>query len=105
MQSSKKTDWGEAPFTVQNETAPAFNITVKGRDRWALECLIASGRNGCTSIDHPGPRWSSYVHKLRGLGVLIGTNHETHKGDFPGNHARYCLISVVVHGSANEVAA
>ena len=24
--------------------------------------LIAAGERGCTSIDHPGPRWSDYVH-------------------------------------------
>jgi hypothetical protein len=41
---------------------------VLGRGAWALLELKAANDNGCTPIDHPGPRWSGYVHKLRKVG-------------------------------------
>ena len=28
----------------------------KGRDSWALDQLIGAGEQGCTPIEHPGPR-------------------------------------------------
>src|ERR1700687_3438433 len=31
----------------------------------------ATGVRHCTPIDHPGPRWSGYVHKLRKAGIVI----------------------------------
>jgi hypothetical protein len=68
---------------------------VIGRDAWALRNLIAAGKRGCTPIDHPGPRWSHYVWKLRGMGFVIETVHEDHGGPFAGTHARYVLHSVV----------
>jgi len=68
---------------------------VIGRDAWALKNLIAAGKRGCTPIDHPGPRWSHYVWKLRGMGFVIETIHEDHGGPFAGTHARYVLHSVV----------
>ncbi|WP_156460214.1 hypothetical protein [Mesorhizobium sp. Root157] len=68
---------------------------VIGRDAWALKNLIAAGKRGCTPIDHPGPRWSHYVYKLRGMGFIIETVHEEHGGPFAGTHARYVLHSVV----------
>lgn len=68
---------------------------VIGRDAWALRNLIAAGKRGCTPIDHPGPRWSHYVWKLRGMGFVIETIHEDHGGPFAGTHARYVLHSVV----------
>jgi len=89
-----KDNWTKAQFAVV--TGDTFNtITVMGRDRWALECLIAARSNGCTPIDTPGPRWSAYVHRLRDLGVSIQTINAPHKGDFPGTHARYVLRSNV----------
>jgi hypothetical protein len=67
-------------------------FAVTGRDAWALTNLIDAGKRGCTPIDHPGPRWSAYVHALRTeRGLLIETVHENHGGPFPGNHARYVL--------------
>ena len=69
---------------------------VAGRDRWALEALIAAGGDGCTPIDTPGPRWSGYVHNLRNLGVPIETVTEAHGGPFKGTHARYVLRALVV---------
>lgn len=71
-------------------------FTVNGRDCWALTELIKAGPRGCTPIDHPGPRWSGYVFKLkRNHGLNIETHHESHHGEFPGNHARYVLMSSV----------
>lgn len=71
-------------------------FTVKGREAWALSNLIKAGKRGCTPIDHPGPRWSAYVHALRTeRGLVIETVHENHGGPFPGNHARYVLHSEV----------
>jgi hypothetical protein len=68
-------------------------VVVRGREAWALMALIASGEQGCTPMDHPGPRWSSYVYDLRKLGIFIDTIRERHKGPFPGEHARYVLRS------------
>lgn len=68
---------------------------VIGRDAWALKNLMDAGKRGCTPIDHPGPRWSHYVFKLRGMGFIIETVHEDHGGPFAGTHARYILHSRV----------
>jgi len=70
-------------------------FTVKGRDAWALQQLHLAGATGCTPIDTPGPRWSGYVHKLRGKGLNIETVTENHSGQFAGHHARYVLRSNV----------
>lgn len=102
MQSCVKKDWAKAPFTVQNGTAPQFTITPKGRDRWALECLIAAGEKGCTPIDTPGPRWAGYVLKLHKQNVNIDTITEKHGGAFKGTHARYVLRSKVARVASDE---
>lgn len=69
---------------------------VVGRNAWALCNLIeAAGERGCTPIDHPGPRWSHYIFKLRRAGFIIETIHEGHDGPFAGIHARYILRSEV----------
>ncbi|MEL7459935.1 MAG: hypothetical protein AAGJ39_03155 [Pseudomonadota bacterium] len=91
--SSKK--WGAAPFSITDPDGSTAAIVVSGRDRWALESLIAVGPKGCTPIDTPGPRWSGYVFNLRALGVDIETVHEPHTGPFSGTHARYVLRSKV----------
>jgi winged helix domain-containing protein len=71
-------------------------ITFHGRVAWALLMLKDAGENGCTPFDHPGPRWSGYVHKLRTVyGIDIETVTETHGGPFAGHHARYVLRSNV----------
>lgn len=70
-------------------------VTVRGRDAWALLELKCANENGCTPIDHPGPRWSGYVHKLRNAGIIIETIRENHGGPFAGQHARYVLRSPV----------
>ena len=71
-------------------------FSVQGRDAWALLELVSAGPRGCTPIDNPGPRWSGYVFNLkRTHGLNIETRHEAHRGDFPGTHARYVLLSPV----------
>ena len=67
-------------------------LELQGRNAWALDHLIKAGEEGCTPITAPGPRWSSYVHKLRALGLAI---REAHGGPYKGTHARYILQSVV----------
>lgn len=96
--------WGVAPFSVTIRGRDPFTVWPKGRDRWALECLIAAGSKGCTPITTPGPRWSSYVHKLRAVGVQIETITEPHDGPFAGNHARYVLRAKVTRGRGEVVA-
>ena len=93
--SKKPEQWSASRFTVQDDTGDPFSIVVTGRDRWALEEMIRAGAHGCTPIDHPGPRWSADVFKLRGLGVRIETTHEAHGGPFKGTHARYVLRSTL----------
>jgi hypothetical protein len=66
-------------------------LTVKGREAWALDNLMSRGSKGVTPIDTPGPRWSHYVFKLRGYGLSIETIDEKHGGPFKGTHARYVL--------------
>jgi len=75
------------------ETGPV--VTLHGRDAWALLALKTANDNWCTPIDHPGPRWSGYIHKLRKAGFVIETIREAHGGPFFGAHARYILRSVV----------
>ncbi len=94
MQNDQE-NWGIAAFSVRTGTQAPSTIHVGGRDRWALECLMAAGDKGCTPIDTPGPRWSGYVRKFRVAGVAIETIHEPHTGTFPGTHARYVLRSKV----------
>ncbi|MCZ7463553.1 hypothetical protein [Rhizobium rhizogenes] len=67
-----------------------------GRFGWALKNLVDAGNHGCTPIDHPGPRWSAYVFRLRrDYGLTIETLNEAHAGPFPGSHARYILHTEV----------
>jgi hypothetical protein len=62
-----------------------------GRDAWTLDKLLDAGERGVTTIDHPAPRWSHYVFRLRKSGLTIETATEKHRGDFPGTHGRYIL--------------
>ena len=82
-------------FSIVGANGSARIVELIGRDAWALGELIRAGDDGCTPIDTPGPRWSSYVHKLRRLGLDIQTVTETHGGPFKGKHARYVLRSTV----------
>lgn len=92
---AKSVCWSATLYSVTDQSGETAEIMVSGRDRWALEALIAAGSRGCTPINTPGPRWSGYVHKLRKLGVDIETVTEPHEGQFPGHHARYVLRSAV----------
>lgn len=77
---------------VRNANGSLRHIVLTGRLAWALRQLIDADRRGCTPLDHPGPRWSAYVHKLRHeYGLDIETIHEAHGGPFAGTHARYVL--------------
>jgi hypothetical protein len=95
----------QRPYVLHDPVSGAVRIAVRGRDRWALECLIAAGAEGCTPIDQPGPRWSAYVHNLRALGLRIDTLHEAHGGPFPGRHGRYVLRSRVERVAAEPAGA
>ena len=72
---------------------------------WALLELHSAGTSGCTPIDHPGPRWSAYVFKLKRLhSLVIETKNEAHKGPFAGTHARYVLHSRIEILERNDLA-
>ncbi|WP_417463047.1 winged helix domain-containing protein [Kordiimonas sp.] len=86
----KKAKWGAAPFIIESDGTETV-LVVTRRDRCALEYLIAAGKNGCTPICSPGPRWSAYVHNLSKMGVSIETLNEPHGGPFSGAHVRYVL--------------
>ena len=66
-----------------------------GREAWCLRHLIGAGANGLTTLDHPAPRWSHYIFKLRKAGLAISTDVELHHGSYPGQHGRYRLESPV----------
>jgi hypothetical protein len=82
-------------FEVTPTGGEPFPLTVKGRPKWALKALIEAGARGITSLENPAPRWSGYIHLLRGMGVPIETQHEPHGGEFSGHHARYILQAQV----------
>jgi len=72
-------------------------VVVQGRAAWALNELMAAGAVGCSIFDCPAPRWSSYVYRLRKLGIPIETVREPHSGPFAGHHARYFLrIQIII---------
>lgn len=87
-------------YEIHPEGGELFAIEAKGREAWALNRLIEAGPRGCTPIEQPAPRWSAYVHRLRGLGVPIETRHEPHGGAYAGTHGRYILRARVVKGGA-----
>ena len=87
-------------YHITPEAGEPFTIKATGREAWALDRLREAGPRGCTPITEPAPRWSAYVHKLRGLGVPIETRTEPHGGEFAGHHARYILRAAVQKGGA-----
>lgn len=68
---------------------------LSGRKLWALCELMKAGAVGVTSIECPAPRLGAYIFSLRALGLSIETIRERHGGTYPGNHARYLLLSRV----------
>ena len=87
-------------YLITPETGEPFTIEAKGREAWALDRLRWAGPKGCTPIEQPAPRWSAYVHTLRGRGVPIETVTEPHGGEFAGTHGRYVLRAKVQKGGA-----
>ena len=83
-------------FSVTNPGEAPFILTLKGRNKWALEQLAKAGPKGCTPIKQPAPRWSAYIHNLRSFGVKVQTVTERHGGAFAGNHGRYILLAEAV---------
>jgi len=77
------------------DTVEPKRLHLKGRDAWALLQLAIAGERGCTPIDNPAPRWSAYIHNLRGMGIEIETVHEPRGGAFRGTHGRYVLRSKI----------
>ncbi|MGE7469245.1 winged helix domain-containing protein [Bosea sp. NPDC003192] len=70
-------------------------IAVNGREALTLLALIERGPKGVTGVDFPGGpayRLAAYVADLRGFGVGIKTESESHG---VGHHARYSLTMAV----------
>lgn len=82
-------------YHIAPDAGEAFTIYAKGREACALDRLREAGPKGCAPIEQPAPRWSAYVHSLRGLGVPIETVTEPHGGEFSGTHGRYVLRAKV----------
>ena len=89
-----------ARFAMYGADGSPRILELAGREEWALSHLLAAGAAGCTSISHPGPRWSDYVFKLRRRGIDITTLAEPHGGQFAGTHGRYILRSNIQRLSA-----
>lgn len=87
-------------YHIAPECGEPFTLYAKGREAWALDRLRLAGPKGCTPIEQPAPRWSAYVHTLRGRGVPIDTLFEPHGGEFSGTHGRYVLRATVHKGGA-----
>jgi len=79
-------------FLIQNQNTKPFELSVKGRVRWALEALI---QGPLSPLGNPAPRISSYVHSLGSMGVTIDTEYEFHGGEFAGTHGKCKLVSTV----------
>ena len=74
-------------------------IELDGRLGWTMFHLAQAGPHGVETIKRPAPRWSAYVHDLRGKGIPIETEMVAHGGGYPGHHARYrlaCDVSLTV---------
>jgi hypothetical protein len=96
--------WPNATVIITPTEGNPLTITVKGRDRWALEQLARANIKGCSPINNPAPRWSAYVFNLRSIGVPIVTHTEVHEGPFKGTHARYQLLAIITPCAKGEAA-
>lgn len=81
--------------TSDDDLLDGRELTIKGRDAWALKKLLDRGERGVTALDEIGPRLSHYIFKLRRAGIVIETKDESHGGAFAGWHGRYVLRSRV----------
>lgn len=82
-------------LTVRLDGPQGRTVKVNGRVAWTLDKLLNAGERGVTPIEHPAPRWSDYVFKLRKAGFTVETIHEAHGGTYSGEHGRYVLRSPV----------
>jgi hypothetical protein len=82
-------------YIISFETGDRLVSVTEPRVVQTLDLLIARMNRGLTSMESPGVRLSSYVHKARGLGVPIRTDHEKHGGKYAGTHANYKLAAEV----------
>jgi hypothetical protein len=64
-------------------------VTLVGREAWTCRLLMQAGKQGISSLNHPGARLSHYIFRLRSYGFAIETLYTKHGGDFPGVHAVY----------------
>lgn len=94
-ENTRQKQVSQAGYLIHPTQGDPFLINVNGRIKWALERLLGAGSAGCTPLSQPAPRWSHYIHQLRGMGVEIETIHEPHGGSYPGHHGRYVLRSKV----------
>lgn len=88
-------NWGRGVFLVRDDTPETILIILYGRDRWALECLIVAGDRGCTPIELPAPRWSTFIRHLRASGLKIDRLVEAQMNGNRGRRVRYVLRSHV----------
>jgi len=82
-----------------NLSEQSRTFELNGRLGWTMAQLANAGPRGVTPIERPAPRWSGYVHDLRGLGIPIDTEMVKHGGAYSGHHARYrlaCDVSLTV---------
>src|SRR5215204_3180808 len=90
--------------------APDRACKLMGRVAFALRELMLAGERGLTAIERPAYRWSDYVFRLRGMGIVVETIREPHGGPYAGHHARYVLrtplqvVSVTYAGEARNAA-
>lgn len=72
-----------------------IGIAVNGREALTLLTLVDRGSKGVSGLDFPGGpayRLGAYVFDLRGMGVGIRTESESHG---IGSHGRYFLTNAV----------
>ena len=92
-------------FRVYDGEGSQRLITVVGRDAWMLGKLVEADAKGCTTLEHPAPRTSHYIWKLRHTyGIAIASLEEEHGGPYAGRHVRYVLQQRVEAMPESEVA-
>lgn len=91
-------------FLVIKSNGKTQLISLTGRVAWAMAQLVNAGKEGCTPINNPAPRWSGYIHNIRKEYPFINveTVTELHGGQFAGSHARYVLHTKIVPSSKLE---
>ncbi|MBZ9655044.1 winged helix domain-containing protein [Phyllobacterium lublinensis] len=83
-------------YQITAEIADGPRVLFTGRNAWAIKQLVEAGTRGVSSRDiPPGVRLAAHVFNLKKAGVVIETVHESHKGPFPGVHARYRTVTQV----------